>query len=425
MSNIENIQDDGEKKQGLFSGGKINVESEKSVELFSEGLFFSNPGFENEENSESKDSSLFPKEEETGLFSGGLFSSNLGLENEENSESKTSALFPKEDNKSQGLFSQEETKEGEEKEKAPQSTGLFSGVQNLNTTSPSVGLFSTNNLQKTSTTNKESPLTVKELFGTQTRQENSGKSASLFTKSKKKISPSEGKLEGIYIDFECDIPFLDKTMEIKVYEKTLAADLIRYIVLEELKGEITGEEDLDQFILHFEGEPVSPFKRISDFDFSHESRFTLQQKDSPIEFEELPYPPKLSKIGYQTIPPFEELIKMKNSELSSVKFSIFNQNVRIDYKERCNLIGVNLDDIFNFEHASVKVYAGDTVKPVRGSGFNKEAIVTLLNLGVPKEDGEEFDQFERKALKLVNQKNAYFLRVDGKSDSLSFKVLEF
>lgn len=369
----------------LFGNLNTNVEKKTSGGgLFSEGV----------------NTDITKKPETSG--GGGLFSGGVNL----NSTNKTSGLT--------GLFSTsgtiQKTEEKTETQPKPKNN-------------PVGGLFSS--ITPSTTTQNPQAKTGGGLFGSLgsgggNKQNNSG---SLFN-FQKKINPSEDKEKGIFIDFECDVPSLDRTIEIKVYEETLAADLLRHIILEEL-DEMT-EKDLDEFQLHFEGKPVSFYQKISDFDFDHKSRFGLQKIGLPLEIDNSSEsnPPTLTKEGYETTPNLEKLKNMKNSELASVRFSIKNQYAKIDFKERCDLRGVNLDDIFDFEHAFVKVYAGSTAKPMKGYGFNKEAVVTFLNFGVPKDD-EKFQEFELKTMKMVNKKDAYFIELDKENDCLVFKVLYF
>jgi len=72
----------------------------------------------------------------------------------------------------------------------------------------------------------------------------------------------------------------------------------------------------------------------------------------------------------------------------------------------------------------LNVYRGKVPIAMRGFGFNVEAVVSYLNIGAPTGD-DEFGAFELKAVKMVNQGDAFFLNLDKESDSLTFKVLGF
>ena len=108
----------------------------------------------------------------------------------------------------------------------------------------------------------------------------------------------------------------------------------------------------------------------------------------------------------------------------AVNFTIENEHCRIVYKTPVDLVGLDLDDIFNFSHTNAEVYRGNTPKPMNGYGLNKPATITYLNICVP-EDDDEFEKLERKVIKLTNSRDAYFMNLDKESDSMTFKVIYF
>ena len=135
--------------------------------------------------------------------------------------------------------------------------------------------------------------------------------------------------------------------------------------------------------------------------------------------------PILTQKGLKTNPEFSQISSMTMEQLSKLEnFSIENEHCRVQFEDSVDLRGANLDDIFKLNFLNAEVYRGETAKPMEGYGLNVPAVVSYLNLGVPKSEGE-FKEFEKKCVKLVKERKAFFLDLNKDSDSLTFKVLGF
>ena len=95
------------------------------------------------------------------------------------------------------------------------------------------------------------------------------------------------------------------------------------------------------------------------------------------------YAPKLTKEGYYTLPPIDELVRMSDTDLAMVEgFTIGNEWGKIEFEGRTDVRGLDLDDLVEIRHRAVEVYPEekyptDASKPIRGEKLNKPAIVTL------------------------------------------------
>ncbi|XP_025029555.1 nuclear pore complex protein Nup98-Nup96 isoform X1 [Python bivittatus] len=88
----------------------------------------------------------------------------------------------------------------------------------------------------------------------------------------------------------------------------------------------------------------------------------------------------LTRVGYYTIPPLEELAKMTNDrgECLVTDFTVGRKGYGSIYFEgEVNLSNLNLDEIVHIRRKEVIVYPDDELKPPIGEGLNRRAEVTL------------------------------------------------
>lgn len=84
-----------------------------------------------------------------------------------------------------------------------------------------------------------------------------------------------------------------------------------------------------------------------------------QNKDTikdQIDKKEKNWQPILTKEGYETNPPFKNILKMKMEQIKNLEnFSIENKYGKIEFKEKVDLTFQNLDQIINISENSVKL----------------------------------------------------------------------
>ena len=95
--------------------------------------------------------------------------------------------------------------------------------------------------------------------------------------------------------------------------------------------------------------------------------------------------PKLTKAGYWTSPPLEELKKWDERSLKYVEnFTVGNENGTIEFLGETDVRGLDLDELVIIQHGFAEVYPEakfptEESKPRRGDKLNKPSIITLYN----------------------------------------------
>jgi len=110
--------------------------------------------------------------------------------------------------------------------------------------------------------------------------------------------------------------------------------------------------------------------------------------------------PVLTKEGYQTLPPFSELLKLSKSQLSNVQhFTIYNQHGKIEFLDSTNLLDLDLDSIVWIHKNYVEVYPPNV--SFKSSSLNKPSIITLyqtslksLSAALSVSEKQNFKQLE-------------------------------
>lgn len=123
--------------------------------------------------------------------------------------------------------------------------------------------------------------------------------------------------------------------------------------------------------------------RLNDSSYLDSNRTTPVDLDH-ISVEAEPHPAgiKLSRPGYQTVPPMSEIPGLDgNGECWVKEFSITRRNYgRIFWPGRINIAGLDLDQIVEIKRKCVLVYSDEIEdqKPPQGEGLNQKAEVSLL-----------------------------------------------
>ena len=116
-----------------------------------------------------------------------------------------------------------------------------------------------------------------------------------------------------------------------------------------------------------------------------------KKKIAPIELI-----PKLSKNGYYTFPEYINLCRMSEDELRNIEnFKIYNENGEIQFLEKINLLGANLDNEYIIEKNEIEIKKNLNVK--------KKCI--LYNLKFENYDENILKQFRER----ITEKNGEFV----------------
>ena len=151
--------------------------------------------------------------------------------------------------------------------------------------------------------------------------------------------------------------------------------------------------------------------------------FLKQAEDRPSE-NQLASPatiPFLSKPGYSTVPSYDVLCNMTERELRGVEnFTIKNEFAELCFTGSTDLRGIDLDKCIKLQKGMVEIYPEGTTKPGKSFGLNKDALVTLFQVGLKgKKDVQAFiDKFKNK----LETKGANFIGFDLAQDSVKFMI---
>lgn len=104
----------------------------------------------------------------------------------------------------------------------------------------------------------------------------------------------------------------------------------------------------------------------------------------------LDFMPKLTKPGYFTSPPMEDLKFLSQEKLSHIEnFSIFNTFGKVEFLEPVDITFEDLDAAININHKSIEVYPDErgqkyhTSKPAVGTKLNKPAKLYYYRMDLP------------------------------------------
>ena len=137
--------------------------------------------------------------------------------------------------------------------------------------------------------------------------------------------------------------------------------------------------------------------------------------------------PISSRSNYSTSPSMIQISRMTLSEVEKIKnFSIKNEFGEIMWPGYTNLIGLNLDLIVNISENSAEVYPDDLYpiedsKPIKGSGLNKKARITLNNI----ENIQSRENFDEYLTKMAKEQNCKHVKYDNDLNQWTFEVEHF
>lgn len=131
--------------------------------------------------------------------------------------------------------------------------------------------------------------------------------------------------------------------------------------------------------------------------------------------------PILSKAGYFTQPPYSDICRMTEEELSQVEsFTIWNDWGKVQFLGKTDLRGLNLDQLISIEKSKVEIYPEDTEKPAVGQGLNKSATITFYRYGLKNKANlaQWLEKFKQSAAKI----GAEYIGHDLQEDSVTLQV---
>jgi hypothetical protein len=132
--------------------------------------------------------------------------------------------------------------------------------------------------------------------------------------------------------------------------------------------------------------------------------------------------PNLTKPGYNTNPDFIKICRMTADQLKNVhNFEVSNEFGKIQWKEKVDLTGLNLDDIVEIKDSMITLYKGRTKLPPSGLGLNKPFRISMKI--IPKNE-EALDDFEETLKNYVRKVNGIYEEYDYKSNFLIFSCDE-
>lgn len=160
----------------------------------------------------------------------------------------------------------------------------------------------------------------------------------------------------------------------------------------------------------------------------HHARYMDEEQAQRYEMESLV--PILTKPGYFTRPPIEELRKMEPEQLRTLgHFEIYNEHGSVEFYGPVDVTEIDIDrDVFIDRHG-VEVYpdqlyldGGHLKKPEQGTKLNRLATITLCHIPAKFDDVEA----NKRHFVLGCQKiGANFLRYDPATKQLTFQVQHF
>ena len=168
--------------------------------------------------------------------------------------------------------------------------------------------------------------------------------------------------------------------------------------------------------------------RMSQRPAVHHARYMDEEQARRHEMESLV--PILTKPGYFTKPPMDELRRMDPGHLKVLEhFEIYNQHGSVEFYGPVDVTEVNIDRDVSIDRHGVEVYPdelyterGQLKKPEQGTKLNRVATITLCNIPA------KFDDVEANRRHFVQgcQKiGATFQRYDMTTKELTFQVEHF
>jgi hypothetical protein len=130
-----------------------------------------------------------------------------------------------------------------------------------------------------------------------------------------------------------------------------------------------------------------------------------KKKIAPIELI-----PKLSKNGYHTFPEYIYLCRMSEYELSNIEnFKIYNEYGEIQFSEKINLLGANLDNDYIIEKNQIEIKRN----------LNVKIKCILYHLKFENYDENIMKQFKEK----IKEKNGEFISYEPLNGRLEWNYV--
>lgn len=206
---------------------------------------------------------------------------------------------------------------------------------------------------------------------------------------------------------------------------TLIANLFRDIIDNEISPSANEKAHyLSEYALFVNGEELDHMKTLREcelsnktVDFARKSMKNLP-RDEPASFSSVPI---LTKAGYQTQPVYSEICRMTDAQLAKVhNFAIMNKWGRIQFFDETDIRGLDLDRLVIIERGQIEVYPEGTIKPARGKGLNRPALITFFEYGLHNK--KNMDEFIKKFKERATQMGAIYVGHDLAEDSITIQI---
>eukprot|EP01080_Neovahlkampfia_damariscottae_P006072 gene6072-10080_t len=166
-----------------------------------------------------------------------------------------------------------------------------------------------------------------------------------------------------------------------------------------------------------------------DFDINNSSILDREEFTKSPRKDVIPFLPKLTKLGYYTIPSMEDIQTKSLPELRNIKdFVVGCENLgSVTFLGITDVTKLDLDQLVIFENKSVEVYPDEVEdqKPEPGTvnGLNKPSIITLCEVYKKKKNNDE--KFLRKLHNACVENGSTFVDYNKETGEFVFKVEHF
>ena len=143
--------------------------------------------------------------------------------------------------------------------------------------------------------------------------------------------------------------------------------------------------------------------------------------------------PKLTKEGYETVPPIDELAQMSEADLATVQnFTVRRRGTgEVVWEGAVDVRGVDLDRVVSIEPKDVSVYSieeEEGTKPAVGTKLNRPAAITYEEV-FPRDDPQasktEMDKFALRLEKRCEKMGAEFVSYERSTGTWTIRVVHF
>lgn len=208
----------------------------------------------------------------------------------------------------------------------------------------------------------------------------------------------------------------------EVEPQTLVANLIRKLVDEDLTPSNENREKyLSEWSLQLNGVTLDHMKTIKECNVNNQALLLTRKRGTSSHQAAVSYVPVLTRKGYQTEPAYSQLCRMSEAELKTLhNFTIQNQYGRVQFFDETDVRGLDLDRLVSIEPGQVEIYPEGTVKPQRGHGLNKPALVTFFQYGLRTK--KNLPEFIKRFKARAGEMGAIYISHDVDQDSITIQI---